>query len=310
MEEKLILRTSNGLGNQLFMYAAAVKASKIIKKKLFLDTKSSFLYKSKRNYLLDYFQISASIADDKYLFLNKLDRLKRKLLIFSDKFLKKKKFILETKIKYKNTFFDESIFNQILDKVVYMEGNFESEKYFLNYEKIIKNEFSIKNAEVYQDNSLFYEIKKNNSICLCIRQNRYEESMKEITQEKIIKSNEFVKEQLLFINLAINFFKNKFSNPKFYLWSNNLNNLKNYFNENEVKIVDTSKIKGNLNRIVLDFYLMTQCKGYAVIPSTFNWWGAWLRSNTDAIVLRPNNDVIKSFEIKNRDYWPDNWLII
>jgi hypothetical protein len=132
--------------------------------------------------------------------------------------------------------------------------------------------------------------------------------MKKTTQEQIIKSNNFVKEQLIFINQAINFFKKKYLNPKFYLWSNNLNNLSDCFNGNVVKIVDTSKIKNNLDRIILDFYLMTQCKGYAVIPSSFNWWGAWLRNNNDGIVLRPKNGMFKSFEIKNRDYWPANWL--
>ena len=34
MEEKLIIRLSNNLGNQMFMYAAAYATSKIIKKKI------------------------------------------------------------------------------------------------------------------------------------------------------------------------------------------------------------------------------------------------------------------------------------
>lgn len=229
-------------------------------------------------------------------------------MMFSDQFSKKKKFIFENKIKYKRTFFDETIFNKKFDDVVYMEGYFESEKYFFNYKNIIKNELSIKNNYVYQDNSLFREITNNNSICLCVRQNRFEETIKKTTQKQIIKSNNFVKDQLIFINQAINFFKKKYLNPKFYLWSNNLNNLSSYFNGNDFKIVDTSKIKNNLDRVIFDFYLMTQCKGYAVIPSSFNWWGAWLRNNNDGIVLRPKNGMFKSFEIKNKDYWPTDWL--
>ena len=70
MEEKLILRTSNGLGNQLFMYAAAICASKKINKQLYLDNQSGFLKNKKFKFLLNNFNISASIADNKYLFLN------------------------------------------------------------------------------------------------------------------------------------------------------------------------------------------------------------------------------------------------
>ena len=311
MEQKLILRTSNGLGNQLFMYASAICASKKINKQLFLDSKSGFLKNKKFKFLLNNFNISAPIAEDKYLFLNVLGRLKRKYMIFLDHFNNKKKFIFEKKIKSKRTFFDKSIFNKKFDNIVYMEGYFESEKYFLNYKQKIKKELFIKNSKAYQNNPLFREIINTNSICLCIRQNRFEESIKKTTQEQIIKSNNFVKEQLVFIKQSINFFKTKYSNPKFYLWSNNLNNLKNHFNESDVKIVDTSKIMNNSNRVLLDFYLMTQCKSYAVIPSSFNWWGAWLRNNdTKGLILRPKNNVFKSFEIKNKDYWPDNWLTI
>ena len=43
MEEKLIIRLSNSLGNQMFMYAAGYAAAKILNKKLYYDHISSYI---------------------------------------------------------------------------------------------------------------------------------------------------------------------------------------------------------------------------------------------------------------------------
>ena len=37
---------------------------------------------------------------------------------------------------------------------------------------------------------------------------------------------------------AVSFFKNKISNPKFFIWSNDFADLNNYFNENEFTFIE------------------------------------------------------------------------
>ena len=71
---------------------------------------------------------------------------------------------------------------------------------------------------------------------------------------------------------------------------------------------DNSSILNEVEKMHLDLYLMTKCKHYAVIPSAFNWWGTWLSKNDDKIVVRPRSNYFKSLNVKNKDYWPEDWI--
>ena len=134
MKKKIILRLSNEIGNQLFMYASAYSISKKMNRELFLDNETAFL--SKKNistFGLDNFEISASISDNKFKFNTLLGYLNRKFLIKSDFLRSKKKFYLEKKNKDKITNFDENFINDTFDEVLFLEGHFESPKYFNIY---------------------------------------------------------------------------------------------------------------------------------------------------------------------------------
>ena len=85
-------------------------------------------------------------------------------------------------------------------------------------------------------------------------------------------------------------------------------NLKNIFKDENIKFVDNSNILNDLEKMHLDLYLMTKCKHYAVVPSAFNWWGTWLSKNDDKIVVRPRSNYFKSLNVKNKDYWPEDWI--
>ena len=120
----------------------------------------------------------------------------------------------------------------------------------------------------------------------------------------------FLKEQVLFIFNAIKYFKKRLNSPSFYLWSNNFKNLEEIFKNHEITFIDNSDITDNLEKMHLDLYLMTKCKHYAVIPSSFNWWGAWLSNSDNKLVIRPKADYFEYLQVKNRDYWPDDWTIL
>ena len=104
MKNKLILRLSNEMGNQMFMYASAYSISKKLGRRLYIDDETAFL--SKKNvskFGLNSFSITSPIAPNTLKFKNLSGNIKRKLLIKIDSFISKKKFYIEKKNKDKIT---------------------------------------------------------------------------------------------------------------------------------------------------------------------------------------------------------------
>ena len=82
MKKKIILRLSNEIGNQMFMYASAYSISKKMNRELFLDDETAFL--SKKNiskFGLDNFRITAPSSENKFKFKTLQGYLNRKFLI-------------------------------------------------------------------------------------------------------------------------------------------------------------------------------------------------------------------------------------
>ena len=131
MEEKLIIRLSNNIGNQMFMFAAGYATSKLLKRKFYFDNLSS--YKSRKNiytYALDGFEIPGNIFSSKDNFTNISGYLRRKIKKKIDPFLKKKSFILEKYHQNKETEFKAISTNQSYKDTLYMEGYFEKKSIF------------------------------------------------------------------------------------------------------------------------------------------------------------------------------------
>ena len=57
------------------------------------------------------------------------------------------------------------------------------------------------------------------------------------------------------------------------------------------------------NDEVNDFNLFRFAKNFAVGPSTFHWWGAWLNTNENKMCLYPAN----LNPSNNVDFWPKEW---
>ena len=103
MSDKLILRLSNEMGNQMFMYAAAYSISKELNRKLYIDNETAFLSrKNVSKFCLNFFNITSAIAPDKLKFKDLSGYIKRKFLIKTDLIRSKKKFYIEKKDEKKN----------------------------------------------------------------------------------------------------------------------------------------------------------------------------------------------------------------
>ena len=101
--KKLIVKISEGLGNQLFMYANAFAFSKKKNYDLYIDAKSTYKKLKIRSFLLDKFEISLKYADPEDIPDTFNKYLHHKIDSKIDFFKNKKKFLFEKKDKNKQT---------------------------------------------------------------------------------------------------------------------------------------------------------------------------------------------------------------
>ena len=312
INKKIIIRISNELGNQMFMYASAFGIANKLDMNLIIDNESA--YKSKKNiskYGLNNFSITSVIAPDSKKFLGIYGYFKRKILKKINPYIKNKVIFIEPKNTEKITRYNEEIYNLKLSENVFVEGYFESEKYFVDIKDKISSEFKFLNEAKYQKSSYFNEINKSNSVSICLRQNRFIEGINRNNELNKKKSIKYTNEQIEYINQSISYIQKNVQKPTFFIWSNDLIDLKdNVFDEKINKVIHDNEFTKNLDKRALDMYLISQCNHHIVIPSSFNWWGAWLSKKQNKIVCRPSDNYFTDFRINNLDFWPSNWIEI
>jgi len=308
MSKNLIVRLSNELGNQMFMYASAYSISKELNRKLFIDNETAFL--SKKNissFGLNFFNLTSLIAPEELKYKNISGYIKRKIIRNTDFLRINKKFFVEKKDKNKISKYSNHYKMLRFSDNLFLEGHFETEKYFKNYNEEIKNEFTFKNLDLLKDNKFYKDVSKENSVSVCLRQNRYSEGKGRDTHENRSKSWNYTLEQINYINKSVSVIKSKISNPTFFLWSNDLSNINNSMFNFPYKEIEINKNHKFLDTRIQSLFLLTQCNHFVVTNSTFNWWGAWLSKRLNNIVFHPSGKFFKNFYLNNDDFWPLNW---
>jgi len=290
----VIVRLQGGLGNQMFQYAFAVLLAKKNGTGVFLDKNFFSLREKKVGFTPRNFELN--IFGNKYLEATHSQLLSFYNLSFLDK-IKKKLRLNYPKIYNESVFgFNQSALN--IKAPVYLNGYFQSSKYFIGYEELIKhlflfpiNELDILNKE------LLTTIKNANTISVHIRRGDYAED--KVTQQFhgccsieyyqkaiAVLMNRYSDFTLVFFSDDVNWVKEQFENlpyPKLFINNNSA--------ENSWK----------------DMLLMSSCTHNIIANSSFSWWAAWLNENTEKTVIAPK----KWFEAKELDtktILPEEWI--
>ena len=296
MIKNIIVKISEGIGNQLFMYSNAYALSKKNNYNLLIDDTSGYFKDNNkvRSFLLDKFETNLIIAPKNYKVYDFTSYIKFNFLNKIQNFSKDNAFINESLHFNKMTNFN--IISLPTDKNnFFIQGNFESEKYFVDYKKNLLNELCIKKNFVETNSEYINLLKSSNSVSICLRQNRYSE--RKIKDFK--KSIKFTKETLIYVYKAISIIKSKIPNPQFFVWSDYTSNLGEFFDQKKFTFIDNKK-----NKSLNDFDLFKYSKHFIVGPTTFHWWGAWLNTYPNKLCLRPKNINPSN----NSDFWPESWI--
>jgi len=281
----IVVNLIGGLGNQMFQYATARRLAEKHSTILKIDVSEFELYKLHR-YSLHCFNIWEYLADSTEI--EKLVPEKHKKSI-----AKKFKLLLNLKnnksiLKEKYFYFDPLVLEA--SDNVYIDGYWQSEKYFEGISKTIRNHFSFPPFTDNKNKALLELIVHSNSVSIHIRRGDY------------LKNNLNWSLDIDYYNRAIDLIKEKVNNPIFYIFSDDM-----HWAEANIKITNSHFINHNKgNDSFRDMQLMSNCKHNIIANSSFSWWGAWLNNNEDKKVIAPNK-WLSSME-GTRDIIPDSWI--
>ncbi len=300
---KIILRMANGIGNQLFSYAAAYNFAKKKGAQLLIDDESGF--HKRHTYELNKFNLSSKIAENKYKFKGHLGRLRRKIYKRFNFLNSELKIIEELKDKKKLTKYNPSIFDVKTEKNIYLEGYFQTEKYFKDIENEIRNEFTFKDEIEKKKNKYKDLILQNNSVSIHIRRKKFLKDEKHSDLDLLNQQN--FRLNIDNTKKGIEYFEKNLINPKFFIWSDEFKGLREYFSSKKFIFIDNTNQKDD----IYDLYLMSLCKNFIISPSTFGYWGAFLSTHRQKICLSPtfvkNKSGYYGFS-NNKDIKPDWWI--
>jgi len=276
----IIVKLQGGLGNQMFQYAAARSLSK--SRKVYLD----FSFLAQNNITTDLF----TARDFELGIFKKLKgRVASKYFI---RLIKSKRKVFKIISPYYKEVKDENIldFLQINSSNLYLDGYFQNPGYFQNLRSILLHEFTFpKLSSQSKEIELKIEETKN-PIAIHIRRGDY--TKPENHSYHGILSIDYYKQSIEIIN-------SKVENPVFYIFSDDPN-----WCEDNLAFITEKQIISNTTQAWEDMFLISKCKHQILANSSFSWWGAWLNTNLEKIVIAPK----KWFNNIEINIVPKEWI--
>ena len=285
----VIVKLIGGLGNQLFQYAAARRIAYINNVPLKLDI-SSFVDYPLRAYKLQPFNVVQELASPEEVARLKGAGLANRIFRWTQQILPyhRRAWLVERQFH-----FDPAILRASGD--VYLEGYWQSEKYFKDIEPIVRAEFTVKTAPDPVNEAMAQTIRRTQSVSLHIRRGDYvsDATMRHVHGICLLEYYYTAVARLIQAGVTPHFFIFSDDPP----WAQA--NLK-------LKSPVTIVTHNGANRDYEDLRLMSLCHHHIIANSSFSWWGAWLSQNQNKIAFAPAK-WFNTTERDTRDLIPDEW---
>jgi hypothetical protein len=290
----IIVKLNGGLGNQMFQYAAGRSLAYSLNTGLKLDI-SQFRQEKNREYDLSVFNITGTTASAR-----DLDHVRRPLTRMVKHPVEALKSIMKqnTTVRYvkeRQFNFDPEIL--ALPDNVYLEGYWQSEKYFSAIEPIIRKEFQLHATPRTNVQELTGRIRNCNAISIHIRRGDYVKNPVTNATHGVCSVDYYQR--------ALEKIIQKVDNPQFWIFSDD----PEWVRKN-ITIDGPSYYISNHNfKNFEDLYLMSCCQHHIIANSSFSWWGAWLSTNLEKIVIAPKRWFAVS-TMDTDDLIPQSWICL
>ena len=290
----IVARIIGGLGNQMFQYAAGRRLASTHHTVLKLDI-SEFKDYSLHDYGLSAFNTKELFATPEEVKLFKepeSNSLKKKF----KKLLRRPSKLGITHIREKQYNFDQKILS--MPDSVYLDGYWQSEKYFSDIADIIRNEFTVKFPQTGKNLELAHQITSCESVSLHVRRGDYVTDAKTNTIHGTCN--------LEYYKCCLENLTRKVRHPCFFIFSDDPE-----WAEKNLKMTHPATFIGHNGpeKNYEDLRLMSQCRHHIIANSSFSWWGAWLGQHQDTIVYAPNR-WFNSPSFNTEDLLPEAWTRI
>lgn len=281
----IIVRLNGGLGNQMFQYAMGRATSVRNNLQLKLDIVTGIAPgDTTRPYALGHFHIVEDIASRE-----EIESLKYPLGFFS-------RIMRFIRIKILRQFHEG--FNpqalHIADKT-YLDGFWQSWKYFDDVADIIRKDFTLKNPLSDRAKKIVDVMQQVNAVSVHVRRGDYVANPTTHAYHGTC-SPEYYQQ-------AIAHMRAHSAHPVFFVFSDDIAWVKEHIPFGNDKVFYVSDYK------LLDYeelMLMASCKHHIIANSSFSWWGAWLNRNEEKMVIAPKKWFAKGNDPK--DLIPPSWI--
>jgi len=291
----IIVKLCGGLGNQMFQYALGFNLALLNNTGLKLDTREYKKYRL-HSYALDKFNISAVPATKKEadsIAYKKYGILEKAVL----KLMRIEKEKTGAYIKEKSFSFDQGIMAKY-DGNIYLDGYWQSPKYFSDADLYLMKEFTLKEAPDKKNSETLKKITDCESVSLHIRCGDYVSNSKAKALHGVDLND--------YYRRAVDLIIQKTNKAHFFIFSDDPAWVKANFKYcREYTVIDINPPEKGYN----DIRLISACRHNIIANSSFSWWGAWLNRNENKTVTAPSR-WFNDKQIDTKDVYCEKWTIL
>lgn len=261
----IIARIEGGIGNQLFIYAAARALALRTGSQLKFDIWNAYLPSNRygARYQLDEFNVVGTLAEKAETAPYRRDSLS---------FYWRRKLNRRLPFGFRSLIEERSLFEPRLLSFqpraqVYLTGYWQREEYFRDHAAAIRRELSLRKEHSPRNLALAERMRQCESVFLHVRQNDYEHRL-----------------SATYYAAALRMLSEQVPRPEIFVFGDDLEWARRELPlPPDAQFVEHNGESGNYE----DLWLMTRCRHAIVANSSFSWWGAWLNAEPDRIVIAP-----------------------
>ena len=188
--------------------------------------------------------------------------------------------------------FDKNFYH--LTDPVFLDGFFQSPRYFEDIATLIRQEFRIREDQSMGVSKKAAEMEELPSVGVHIRRGDFL-NPKTAAYHGVLDASYYAN--------AVGLMQEKIPGSFFYIFSDDIDWVK----DNLSLPAGTEFVSSFTKSPIEDFFLMTKCRHNIIANSSFSWWPAWLNNNPAKIVIAPKRWFADP-NIDTSDLIPSEWI--